>query len=321
MNTNRSRLALCLTLLGSICVLGACSGMKPAHPPLATVDGRNGHFGMGRIIRLDTGEAVSFEALIAQLNSKEVIFVGEVHDNPEHHLIQVQILQALTHRYGSMPVAMEFFERPQQPIINRYMSGELDEDAFLKEVDWQGTWGFDYHFYRPLVLHTKLQGERLLAINAPRNIVRMVARVGLDGLAPKERARLASRIDLTDETHRAYMREIYRIHTHSDLEQFDYFYEAQCVWEDTMAENIAAHLKEAGGRIAVFCGNGHIMNRYGIPDRTRNRVPVSMAVILLHPLAEDVAFNKEAGDYVWLTGDAPRRRPMRMPKRHGKAER
>ena len=174
-------------------------------------------------------------------------------------------------------------------------------------------------FTAPLILHAKHQGERLLAINAPRKIVSKVARVGLDGLTPEERAQLASHIDLTDEKHRAYMEKIYRIHTHDNLKQFDYFYQAQCVWEETMAENIAGHLRSEGGRMAVFCGNGHIMNRYGIPDRTRNRTPASVATILLHPLTENVTFDREAGDYVWLTGDAPRRRPMRMPKTHVKS--
>jgi len=103
--------------------MGGCAVTKPAMPPLASVEGVPGHFRMGRIIRLDTGKALSFDRFIDQLESKDLIFIGEKHDNPEHHLIQVQILQALMSRYGDLSVAMEFFQEPQQPVLDRYMEG------------------------------------------------------------------------------------------------------------------------------------------------------------------------------------------------------
>ena len=85
-----------------------------------------------------------------------------------------------------------------------------------------------------------------------------MARNGLESLEASERNQLASHIDLENERHRSYLRKAYEAHEHPDLRRFDYFYEAQCVWEDTMAENIAEHLKRHKERLAVFLGNGHI---------------------------------------------------------------
>lgn len=303
------KLILALSALIILMSLSACAGTKKSAPIMATIPGVPGHFRIGQILDLKTGTVITFDQLIDQISSKDLIFIGEVHDNPEHHLIQVQILQVLMECCGPISVAMEFFEKPQQSTLDRYHRGELDEGEFLEEVDW----GSDYHFYRPLIRMAKQHGAAVLAINAPRKVVRKVARQGLKSLDEPERNQIAKEIDLSNEAHRTYVRKAYEQHSHGNLKEFDYFYEAQCVWEDTMAESLAGYLKENGTRLIVFAGNGHIINRFGIPDRTMGRIPVSMVTIMPLPLNHEVEIEKETADYVWLTADYPRR-----PRRHGK---
>ena len=289
-------LGLCLGIAG-------CAGPRPAMPPLASVKGIPGHFGRGRIIRVDTGKAVSFDRLMDELGSRDLIFIGERHDNPEHHLVEIQILQALSARYGPLNTAMEFFPRTRQQALDRYVEGVSTEAEFLKESGWKKEWGFDYTLYRPLMLFLRNGRRRVFAVNAPHAIVRKVARGGLQSLEPGERAQLAKDIDLTNQRHRDYLRDIYRAHVHKDLKRFDPFYEAQCVWEDTMAENIAGILKKDRKKMVVFTGSGHIIHKFGIPDRTIRRVPVRMATLVLYPLSGRVVIEKGLADYVWLTGD------------------
>lgn len=297
----RQILCSLLILASMLLAINACSIVKPSMPPLASIDGVSGHFLVGQVVRAETGKVISFDQLIDQLESKELIFIGEVHSNPEHHLIQVQILQALMAKYGPLTVAMEFFNEAKQQALDQYLEGSITETAFLEDVDWDKGWGFDYHFYRPIMLLVKGKGERILAINAPDDIVRKVARSGLGSLETDERDHLPTEIDLNNQSHRAYLFEIYKGHEHQDLKNFDYFYQAQCVWEDTMAENIAEYLKNDKQRVVVLAGNGHIINKYGIPDRTIKRIPVSMATIVLYPLTEKVTMNKEIADYIWFT--------------------
>jgi len=127
------RCVLALLIITAILAASGCSMMKPPIPRLASIEGVQGHFRIGRIIHLEEGKAISFDRLIDELGSKDLIFIGEVHDNPEHHLIQVQILQALMARCGPLTVAMEFFQKPQQTILDRYMAGDITEEVFLKE--------------------------------------------------------------------------------------------------------------------------------------------------------------------------------------------
>jgi len=283
--------------------IGGCSATRPGMPPLASIEGVTGHFAEGRIIDLHHAKSISFDELLNELEESDLIFVGEVHDHPEHHLIEVQILQALTARYGPLTVAMEFFATTQQPALDRYMEKEVTETTFLKDVDWARGWSFPYHFYRPLVFSAVEKGNRLIGINLPGSVVRKVARSGLDSLTPEERGHVAKEIDLGNEAHHQYLIEVFKGHSHDDLKNFDYFYQAQCVWEDTMAENIARRLTDNPGRMVVFAGNGHIIKRFGIPDRVSRRIPVKMSTILLYPLTGRMILTKNMADYVWLTGE------------------
>jgi len=254
----------------------------------------------GEILDVKAGIPILFNDLIHSLASKDVVFVGEVHDNTAHHLVQVQILQALLNRWGeSATIGMEFFPRPMQEKLDRYVKGELTESEFLAAVDWERIWGFPYFLYRPLMLAAREKFVRIVAINAPQEIVKKVAREGLANLAAEERAQIARDIDLENAEHREFLRKVFGEHSHSDLKSFDRFYEAQNVWEDTMAETISFHLVPKGRKMIVFTGNGHIIHKFGVPDRTVKRIPVSMATVVPYPAGSHGDLQGLA-DYVWF---------------------
>jgi uncharacterized iron-regulated protein len=261
-------------------------------------------------VDLASGRAITFEELIDHLSSKNLIFVGEAHDNPDHHLIQIQILQAVASRSPSLAVGMEFFQQDHQPLVDRYLRGEITEKEFLETVDWKKNWGFEYYLYRPLMQLAKDRKYRVLAINAPNSLVRKVARSGLKSLEPSEREQLPKETDLTQDRHRSFLQEIYNEHSPRELKNFDFFYEAQCVWEETMAHNLAEYLASGEGRLIAFTGNGHIVNKFGIPDRTLRRVPASMVTVMPYPLSGKETIERQTADFVWFTLPSPQRFSM-----------
>ncbi len=283
-------------------------------PLEAEMEGVSEKFSSGQIIDLKAGKAVSFDDLLDQLKSVALVFVGENHDNPEHHLIEIQILQGLMARYDVRAVAMEFFPRNTQGVIDEYMKGQMDEKTFLEKIEWSKIWGFPYYFYRPLFLQIREKNGALLALNVPHEIVRKVARSGLAGLDEEERSQIAREIDLNNEEHKAYMQEVFGGHSHHGIAQFDSFYEAQCVWDETMAETIADYLKNHPGPMVAFTGNGHIVNKFGIPDRVKKRMNISIATIAVYPLVEQLKIERGMADYLWLTGSCSSRKHHFMRK-------
>ena len=286
-------------------IFQGCASVKKPTPNIATIQGTSNSYRIGQIVDLSADEVIPFEKLIEKIASTDLIFVGEVHDNPEHHLIEVQILEAIMAGDRQVTLAMEFFQKPEQPILDRYLQGKIGEEEFLKEIDWDEEWGFNYSYYRPLMLLAKQNGNKVLAINAPSAIVKKVAHKGLQSLDQSERDQIATEIDLNSKAHRAYLREIFGQHGHGSLKAFEFFYEAQCVWEDTMAQNIADYLIKKDGKMIVFTGNGHIVNKFGIPDRVINRKPVSMVTIMPYDLQGTERIERGIADYIWLTPSYP----------------
>ena len=62
-----------------------------------------------------------------------------------------------------------------------------------------------------------------------------------------------------------------------------------------------------GTPMVVFTGNGHIVNKFGIPDRVKRRTDIPMATIAVYPLTEQLNIDREMADYLWLTGSCSSR--------------
>lgn len=292
-------------------VLWGCGGRKMTAPPPAAPPRPTGPLATGQILEVRTGTRVSFDELIHSLAAHDVVFIGEIHDNPDHHLIQIQILQALLDRWGGgrKAIGMEFFPRPSQETLDRYLLGGWTETEFLAAVDWEYLWGYDYHLYRPLMLAAREKSIRVLAINAPPGIVKKVAREGLSALSDHERAQIAREVDLGNAAHREFVQKAYGHHTHLDLQSFENFYAAQAVWEETMAETIAAHINGVGGKMVVFAGNGHIVHKFGIPERTARRIRGTVATVVPYPVGGNVERERDLADYLWLSPATPASSP------------
>ncbi len=68
-------------------------------------------FDAGIIISTKTGEAVSFDDLLADLSGARVIYIGEQHFDPSHHRIQLDIIKAVYQTHPNIVIVMEMFDQ------------------------------------------------------------------------------------------------------------------------------------------------------------------------------------------------------------------
>jgi len=289
--------------IGAVFLLASCAPPPPLVIKKAgKIHGLEQSYKPGDIVQLPEGKVISFTKLIDLLGQKELVFIGEVHTDSDHHLIQTQILQVLATKWPRLDVAMEFLPVHVQEQVDRFMWGKSSEEEFLSKINWDEIWGYPFHLYRPLFLVVKRERGKILAINAPPKIVKKVARKGLSGLRRDERGLIATEIDLSHPMHRQYLREVFDSHPQEEIKNFEYFYQAQCVWEDTMAENIAHWLMERNGNLVVLTGNGHVLNPYGIPPRVIKRKKVKSAVVVPIHIRSLGRVKPESADFIWVTG-------------------
>jgi len=295
-------------------LLSGCVKKIPPPPWVAEISGMREPIGSEEIFRLPKGERIPFSELLYDLDTARVIFLGESHDQIEHHRIQVRVLQGLLEKGKDAVVAMEMFERSQQPILDRWSQGLLTEEEFLKEVQWEKTWSMDYELYKGILDEAKNHHLKVLGLNVPRDLVRQVAQNGIDGLSPADR-KLLPEMDLTDPQHRAYIKSIYTSHHGGSAKDLERFYQAQSLWDEGMAETLSEFIKapEGGDKtMLVYAGNGHVAFDFGIPKRLDRRVSVLHKTIVLKEwkkkIDDDLTFTaapSPLADFLWITRPNP----------------
>jgi uncharacterized iron-regulated protein len=230
---------------------------------------------------LDVSMIKSLPEVIQQVADKKIIYVGETHDRFSHHLVQLEIIQALQAMGKKLAIGMEMFQRPFQEALDDYLGGRIDEKNFLKNSEYFKRWNFDYNLYRPILQFAR--GERIpvVALNIRREVAEKVGRDGLDSLSEEEKKLIPSQMDFSDRAYRKRLEEVFREHPSPEVRNFDFFYQAQVLWDETMAESIDLFLeKNPNLQMVVLAGNGHLAYGSGIPCRAARRNGFPYAILL-----------------------------------------
>jgi uncharacterized iron-regulated protein len=279
-------------LISSVFLLLSCAGA----PKMLTIADSDQTFPAGAIIDARSGQDIDFETLVNAMASVQVVYVGEQHTRPAHHRIQLQILEAMAGLDLPLAVGMEMFDRTYDPVLARWSGGELTEEAFLQQTHWYANWRYDFGLYRDLLLAVRDRRLPLYGLNLPFHLPAKIAAGGIDSLLFPDRQFIPEVLDFSDNRHRAYLEEVFANHRMPERTRFEFFYQAQVAWEETMAEAVAEHLGDR--RMLVIAGNGHIVKKFGIPGRAFRRSQAPFLTVYLATAGDTV--DLDAGDYIWV---------------------
>ena len=264
----------------------------------------------GGIYAVESGEEISKRALYKRLGDYTYVVVGESHDNSWDHEVQNRVYRALLKRRGSVALGMEMFQRPFQSPLDAYIAGKIDEETMLDRAEWSGRWGIATEAYATLWRQARETGSPMVALNARRELSKRVAEVGLDGLEPERRSELPADIDLGMEGHRELVRRAFGAHGSMSDRRFERFYQAQVVWDETMAHTAYTFMQAHPDvtSMIVLCGRFHAWPAFGIPPRIERRAGRDVAATLL-PISEDSPEaeyslaemrERQVADFVWV---------------------
>jgi len=218
-------------------------------------------------LRLD-GErpaAVAPGALIADMAGRDVVLLGEHHDQADHHRWQLHTLAALHAQRPRMVLGFEAFPRRVQPVLDKWVAGSLTAAQFLAEVKWEEVWNMPAELYLPLFEFARLHRIPMVALNVERKLTEAVAAKGWDAVPEAER----EGVSRPAPAPKAYFDELARIHKeHKGEVPLANFVQAQQTWDRAMAQALAPH---ASGALAVgIIGSGHLRHGYGVPLQLRD---------------------------------------------------
>ena len=226
--------------------------------------------------------------------SRKIVYVGESHDQFSHHVMELEVIKDLHRRGKKIAIGMEMFQRHFQKVLDDYIGGKIDEREFLKGTQYFKRWGFDYNLYRPILLFARSERIPVVALNIRQEIVDKVFRGGLDSLSGEEKDWVPSRMDFSEDAYKERLQKVFQEHQDFGAGNFNFFYQAQILWDETMSESIDEFLKaHPTDHMVVLAGNGHLAYGSGIPKRTARRNGYDYAIIL-----NDADLERDIADYV-----------------------
>ena len=263
---------------------------------------------------------MAFDALQSDLENVDVVYVGEEHYTPSHVAAAVQILETLVASGRKPALAMEMFSWDGQPALDQYTQHHsLTHEQFLKDSHWEQSWGSDFKTYEPLVHFAKEHTLPLYGLNPPRQLVRMVAKQGLQTamLDPvMDTWNVKKDISLDDQEYKAVIfKPIELCHPGMTKEMYKRYYQASIFRDEGMAKVITDYLKnkpQEQGPLVSYTGGGHVQYDVPVPKRVRRDAPstkdVTIYLISLDPTrAAEVqeAIDEGIADYIWIRALGP----------------
>ncbi|BCS52800.1 ChaN family lipoprotein [Geobacter sp. SVR] len=244
-------------------------------------------------------KAVNLADVVSNVASADVIFIGEVHNNTQHHQAQLDVLRSLQAKKLPLAIGLEMFTPEDQQKLDDWTGGTLDEESFM--AVFSRNWSYGWPLYRDLFVFARDNRIPLIALNTPKPVI---SRLIAQGRATLQESEIPPKISWTlNKSQSDYMSTIAR-QVFGDKAPDTFaarLCESQALRNSGMAWNIARYKrKHAADKVVVLAGTWHAVKN-GVPEQLSAYGKLTYKVILpeLNEFNRENASDREA-DYLIL---------------------
>lgn len=237
------------------------------------------------------GKETKYSKMVDGLKDADIVFFGELHDNPIAHWLQIELTKDLyKEKKGNLILGAEMFEADNQLILSEYIGGVHKADKFEADARLWTNYKTDY---KPLVDFALQSKIPFIATNIPRRYASLINEMGFKGLkklSPEALTYIGPDLErLYDSTVNCYkeMMKMGGDHVSSNL------LKAQAAKDATMAHFIIKNF-EIGKLFLHFDGSYHSDNFEGIVWWIKKLSP-ELKVMTISTVSQDTIaeLNKE----------------------------
>ncbi len=257
----------------------------------------------------------------------DILLLGEVHDNAEHHRLRASMLQA-----GA--VVSEHVTIDRAPGLARFLEmarttkRTLTIDDFKELLRWPTSgWSDDV---AQLLFTVAMQNKiPIYPGDVPRNTILRISKEGPAAFAENDVARMKLNVPLGEKLDEALLTEIADSHCGAmPKEAFHGMAFAQRFRDANMADMLLKAVEKHGSAVLI-AGNGHVRTDRGVPWYLHQRAPdkkvVSVMLIEVEEGGTDPESyvprdpdDKPAADFLIFTPRAEREDPCKNMRAHMK---
>lgn len=126
------------------------------------------------------GVPVTYSEMLNGIQASDIVFFGELHNNPISHWLQLELTSDLfKEKQGDLILSAEMFESDNQLILDEYLEGIIPRSRFEAECRLWPNYQTDY---KPLVEFANENELEFIAANVPRRYANIVSKKGFEVL-------------------------------------------------------------------------------------------------------------------------------------------
>ncbi len=254
------------------------------------------------------GDMLHYDQMKNDLKTGELIFFGELHNNPIAHWLQLSLTEDLYQTAGrNLVLGAEMFEADNQLIMDEYLQGDIREKDFENEARLWNNYSTDY---KPLITFAKEKQLDFIATNVPRRYAAKVSKEGftaLEDLSDEAKLYFAPLPVKYDSTLACYKDMLQMMHMPGMRGKINHnLPKAQALKDATMAYFILENYS-TGQLFLHFNGSYHSDNYEGIVWYVKEKTPEArvktISVVLQNDLSRLEDSNLNVADYIIVVPD------------------
>lgn len=126
------------------------------------------------------GNTVSYQTMLENTAKADILFIGELHNNPIAHWMEYEITKDIFELYNEkMVLGAEMYEADNQELLNEYLQDKITYKTFKEQAR---LWPNNETDYQPLLDFAKKNKLHFVAANVPRRYANIVYKSGLEAL-------------------------------------------------------------------------------------------------------------------------------------------
>lgn len=218
--------------------------------------------------------------------SSRALLLGEHHNSLVDHALQARIIDEL---WTTRPVVvgLEMVQQRFQPLLDRYIAGDIGELDLYIETEWDERWKWPYELYLPVLRICRKHRIPLIALSLDSEVLGKVrAEGGIENLSSDEiRAHIGNPAVFAaiskEPAFKRYISEIitpsyashFRMGLLSKATNFNSFYTVRVLRDEAMATRTVQAIQENPDALVIcLMGCDHVKFEYGVKARVQGQL-------------------------------------------------